>query len=158
MKIIVNISDAKTSCNPDDVLATYSLGSCIGVTLYDAQKKIGGMLHFQLPTPRTKTAQNQKNPFMFADSGLELLLKELIRLGVNKKNLEIKIAGGAQMLSDAKMFNIGKRNHTAVRRIFWKHGMFISKEDVGGQSARTMFLDMKDGTVTIKSREGDRVL
>ena len=34
MQITVNISDAKVSKNPGDTIVTYSLGSCIGVTLY----------------------------------------------------------------------------------------------------------------------------
>jgi len=48
-RILVDISDAAVSKNPGDVLATYSLGSCIGVAVYDPSSKIGGLLHYQLP-------------------------------------------------------------------------------------------------------------
>ncbi|MFT3785579.1 MAG: hypothetical protein QM770_05370 [Tepidisphaeraceae bacterium] len=50
MQHTVNISDAKVSTSPGDTLVTYSLGSCIGVMLYDPNLPIAGLLHFQLPT------------------------------------------------------------------------------------------------------------
>ena len=48
-RIVVDVSDAKISADPGDVLATYSLGSCIGLCLYEPKARVGGMLHFQLP-------------------------------------------------------------------------------------------------------------
>jgi len=50
MKIIVDISDARATNDPQDELVTYSLGSCIGVSLYDPAAQAGGMLHYQLPS------------------------------------------------------------------------------------------------------------
>ncbi|MDA8404290.1 MAG: chemotaxis protein CheD, partial [Desulfobacteraceae bacterium] len=44
MKLIVGVSDMKVSSNKDDVLITYSLGSCIGVVIYDPKTRVGGML------------------------------------------------------------------------------------------------------------------
>ena len=34
---------------PDEVLVTYSLGSCIGLSLYDPVARVGGLLHAMLP-------------------------------------------------------------------------------------------------------------
>ena len=67
---IVDISDGKVTDNIEDEFITYSLGSCIGVTVYDETSKIGGMLHFQLPSSRLKNANPDKSPYMFADSGM----------------------------------------------------------------------------------------
>jgi chemotaxis protein CheD len=150
-KLIVAIADAKVSNNPTDVIMTYSLGSCIGVTLYDAANKIGAMAHYQLPESSLDPQRAKEYPFMYADTSMEYLLNKLESIGINKKRLQIKIAGGASMVAGPKGFDIGKRNHLAIRKIFWKHGMFIDKEDVGGSEARNMSLDIENGIVTIKT-------
>lgn len=49
MNIVVGVSDMKVSKDPDSVLVTYSLGSCIGVAIWDRMAHVGGMLHFMLP-------------------------------------------------------------------------------------------------------------
>lgn len=116
------------------------------------------MLHYQLPSSRENAHAPQRNPYMFADTGMSKLLEEMERLGVQKKKLRIKIAGGAQMLNDAQMFSIGKRNYAAIRQILWKNGMFIDKEDVGGNAARTMSLSVADGAVMIRSQGEHREL
>lgn len=151
MKIIVDISDARVSNAPTDELMTYSLGSCIGVTLYDAKTKVGGMLHYQLPSSKLNARKSSENPFMFADTGMEWLVNKMMAMGVAKKQLRVKIAGGAQMLNDAQSFNIGKRNYAAIRQLLWKNGMFIDAEDIGGQKARHLSLNIGEGTVVVKS-------
>ncbi len=80
MKIIVNISDAGVSKNPGDELITYSLGSCIGVAVHDPVTKIGGMLHYQLPSGRMDTGKAAKNPMMFADTGMKYLIDKMQKL------------------------------------------------------------------------------
>ena len=49
---IIGISEMQISDSPEDHLITYSLGSCIGLTLYDKELKIGGLLHSMLPLGR----------------------------------------------------------------------------------------------------------
>ncbi len=152
MKIVVDISDCRISRSAQDSLTTYSLGSCIGVVLYDAFNRLGGMLHYQLPTSTMDAEKARQKPLMFADSGMEYMLKEMLRLGANPKKLTVKLAGGAQVMDDAQIFNIGKRNYAAIRQWLWNKGMFIDGEDVGGKSPRNMTLDLDTGKVTVKSR------
>ncbi len=158
MKHVVDISDAKISTSPEDVIVTYSLGSCIGVSMYDRKAKVGGMLHFQLPDSSKSAEKAVANPFMFADTGVELLINKLCQLGADVKSLQVKIAGGAQIMNDAKMFQIGKRNYAAIRQIMWKKGIFIEKEDVGGTCARSLVLNMADGKVIVTSKDLKKVL
>ena len=152
MTIVVNVSDAKLSADLEDVIATYSLGSCIGVSLYDPVKKIGGMLHFQLPTSTIDADRAKQLPTMFADTGMDHLIKGMEKLGAERKRMKVKIAGAAQMLNDAAMFNIGKRNHAAIRKILWQQGMFIDGEDCGGNAPRNLYLKVADGEVIIKTQ------
>ncbi len=158
MQVVVNVSDARTNDSAEDVLVTYSLGSCIGVALYDPVARVAGLLHFQLPTSTLDPERAKQNPFMFADSGMKSLLSEMESRGGVRKRMKAKLAGAAQMLNDAALFNIGKKNHTAIRKWFWQMGMFIEAEEVGGEIPRTMYLQASDGTVTIKSKQETREL
>lgn len=149
-KVIVNISDAKVSNNQEDALITYSLGSCIGVSLYDPTTHTGGMLHYQLPASSMDAQRAKEVPFMFADTGLKILIDKLLSMGVNKKRIQVKIAGGAAMENGPAGFDIGKRNYLALRKILWQYGMFIDSEDVGGSSPRNLTLNIADGAVAVK--------
>jgi chemotaxis protein CheD len=149
-KIIVNISDAKVSNNQEEALITYSLGSCIGVSLYDPTTHIGGMLHYQLPASAMDAQRAKEAPFMFADTGIKLLVDKILSMGANKKRIQVKIAGGAAMENGPAGFDIGKRNYLALRKILWQYGMFIDSEDVGGSSPRNLTLNLADGVVAVK--------
>jgi chemotaxis protein CheD len=151
LTITVNVSDAKFSTNPEDVIVTYSLGSCIGVCLFDPVAQVAGMLHFQLPTSTIDAARAAEKPLMFADTGMAMLLQQMEMAGASRKRMIVKLAGGANMLNDAAQTSIGKRNHTAIRKILWQNGMFVKSEDVGGQSPRTIYFSVADGALTIKA-------
>ncbi len=150
-RIIVSISDARVSNKLVDVLATYSLGSCIGVCLYDPATSIGGMLHYQLPNSTMDAERAKEKPLMFADTGMEILIDKMSSMGAKKKRMQVKIAGGAAMEAGPGGFDIGKRNYLAIKKVLWQNGMFIDGEDVGGSSPRNMYMNIANGAVTIRS-------
>jgi chemotaxis protein CheD len=157
--VTVEIADAKVSSDPSGVLATYSLGSCIGVCLYSENKQVGGMLHYLLPDSSSNPQRAKDNPYIYADTGMKALLNELASMGVAKNQIKVKIAGGAQRIKVvAEGFDIGKRNYLAIRKILWKNGMFIDSEDVGGCMPRTLYMDISDGTVIVKSGGSEKTL
>ena len=149
--IIVRISDARVSNDPQVILATHSLGSCIGVAAYDPVMRIGGMLHYQLPGSEIDSRRARDVPAMYADTGMALLLGQMAALGAEKRRLKIKLAGGAHMLTNSDVFDIGRRNHTAVRKFLWQQGLLIDAEEIGGTVARHLYLRISDGAVQIKS-------
>ena len=150
--ITVGVSDAKISTNPDSILVTHALGSCIGVAVYEPVKKIGGLLHFQLPDSKDQNGLSRQTPFKYPDTGFEVMVNELIKLGADKNKLIVKIAGGAKRLvSKTESFDIGKSNYIAIRKVLWKKGFLIRGQDIGGTIPRTMYFHMSDGKVTIKS-------
>ena len=159
MKIIVGIADMKVTDDQTASLITYSLGSCIGVTLFDPAVKVGGLLHFMLPESKIDAQKAQKNPWMFADTGIPLFFKEAYKLGAEKRRLQVKVAGGSQILDDRGLFNIGKRNYTAMRKLFWMNNVPVNAEEVGGEVNRTVTIDVASGKVWIKtSGEGVKEL
>ena len=149
--IVVRISDVRVSDDPQVILATHSLGSCIGVTAYDPVMRVGGMLHYQLPESKTDSQRARHVPAMYADTGMALLLDEMAALGAEKRRLKIKLAGGARMLTGSDVFDIGQRNHTAVRKFLWQQGLLIEAEEIGGTAPRHLYLRIADGAVQIKT-------
>jgi len=156
MKLIVGIADMKVSNDLSTTLITYSLGSCIGVSIYDPIVRAGGLLHFMLPDSTIDPQKATKNPWMFADSGIPLFFKEAYQLGAEKKRLIVKVVGGAQILDDSHFFNIGKRNYMTLRKIFWANNVLIRAEEVGGNVNRTLSLELSSGRVWVKT-SGDGV-
>ena len=150
MKLVVGISDMKVSNKPDDVLITYSLGSCIGVVIWDPVAKVGGMLHYMLPDSSLDSEKAKSKPFMFADTGIPRLFKETYKFGAVKSRLIVKVVGGSQIMDETGVFNIGKRNHAVMRKMFWKNKIMVAKEDVGGSSNRTVSLEIGTGITRLK--------
>jgi len=150
VNIVVGVSDMVISNNPEATLVTYSLGSCIGVAIYDPKVKVGGMLHFMLPDSSLDPGKAQKNPYMFADTGIPLLFKGAYKLGAQKNRMQVVVVGGAQVSGGKDFFNIGKRNYLALRKMFWKNNVMVSFKSVGGSGNRTLRLDIKDGRTWLK--------
>jgi chemotaxis protein CheD len=157
--VVVGMADCKTSQDPDGVLITYALGSCVAVAIHDRVAKVGGMLHFMLPESSLDPAKARQRPYMFADTGIPMLFREAYRLGAEKRRLVVRLAGGAQVMDDGGVFNIGKRNYLAARKILWKAGVLVEAEDVGGNDSRTVRLEMSTGTFWMRGPgEGDRLV
>jgi chemotaxis protein CheD len=154
--ITVDISDMKVSQSRDDVLVTYSLGSCVGLTLFDPVAGVGGMIHCMLPLSKIDPDKARLKPYMFVDTGVAALLTELYAKGAQRQNLVAKVAGAGSPLGREETFRIGQRNYTILRKFLWKNNILIDKEDVGGSKARTLYLYMADGRTTVKS-EGQEV-
>jgi chemotaxis protein CheD len=153
--IVVDIADFAVCKDQDTTLITYSLGSCIGLSIWDQVNKVGGMLHFMLAESTISPEKAKIQPGMFADTGIPTLFKSAYALGAEKKNIIVKVAGAAQLMDAKGVFNIGKRNHLALRKILWRNNVMIDKEDVGGFEGRTMRLEIGTGRVLIKSKTGE---
>ncbi len=149
--LTVDISGILISNDPEGVLVTYALGSCIAVMLYDPKRRVGGMIHFMLPMSSTSPDKANDKPGMFADTGIPLLFNEMYKMGCDKSDLIVKVAGGGALYDDKGMFKIGQRNYTVLRKLFWKNNVLITAEDVGGAKSRTAKLYIATGRVTIKS-------
>ncbi|WP_347491368.1 chemotaxis protein CheD [Desulfoscipio sp. XC116] len=149
--IHVGIGEYKFSRSPGR-LVTLGLGSCVGVAVWDPVIKIGGLLHIMLPNSEdfSKITKQEK----YADLGIPLMLNELIRNGAAKARLVAKLIGGAQMFTGVdkkQLFNIGERNIEMSRKILKQMSIHIVSEDVGGNKGRTMYLDLENGEVLVKT-------
>ncbi len=152
MQHVIGIGEMTVSRDPADLLVTYSLGSCVGLSLYDPVVGVGGLIHCMLPLSKIDPEKAKRNPERFTDTGVVRLLQELIDQGADRKRIVAKVAGAANLLDEKGLFKIGQRNHTVLRKVLWKNNVLIDAEDVGGTIARTMYLHMESGATTIKSQ------
>lgn len=151
MRHIVGVADMKTSNNPGDTIVTYSLGSCIGLVVYDPVVRAGGILHYMLPDSGIDKEKARLKPYMFADTGIPRLFKETYTFGAKKQRMKVFIAGGAEILDQKGFFNIGKRNYTALKKMFFKNNVIIDRQDVGGNVNRTVRLEISTGDIYMKT-------
>lgn len=157
MKQIVGVADMKVSNNPGESLVTYSLGSCIGLVIYDPVVRVGGMLHYMLPESSIDKEKASARPYMFADSGIPRLFKTAYQLGAAKQRMRIYVAGGAEILDQSGFFNIGKRNYMALKKMFLKNNVMINQQDVGGNTNRTVRIEIATGDIYVKTSGGKEV-
>ena len=151
MNQTVGIAEMIVTNKADDVLVTYSLGSCVGIACYDPEICVGSLIHCMLPLSKIDPTKAKNNPYMFTDTGVSAMLQSLFNIGAQRKRLVVKVAGGSSLLDEKGMFKIGERNYTVLRKVLWKNNIMIDAEDVGGNSSRTMYLHMNTGETVIKS-------
>jgi chemotaxis protein CheD len=158
--VTVGIADMKTSGDPESVIITHALGSCLGITIYDPVARVGGMLHAMLPDSSIDPRKATDNPFIFVDTGVPRLFREAYTKGADKGRIIVKVAGGAtsKANSEEDYFQIGKRNFVMLRKVFWKNNVLIKAHDVGGCESRTMTLHIATGEVRLKINGVERPL
>ena len=146
----VGLADLKISSAPD-IITTIGLGSCIGITLFDPVRKLGGMIHIMLPTC---TEANSAHRAKYADTGITDLVERMRAMGCNPRALKAKIAGGASMfpaLQKRDIHMIGQRNAEMSRQMLYKFGIPLIAEETGGTYGRTIELNTATGALQIKT-------
>lgn len=156
----VGISDLNIVKEPDTI-RTSGLGSCVGIVIYDLQKKIAGLSHIMLPDS-TLTKQTKVNEYKYADTAIPILIEKLCKNGARKRALQAKLAGGAQMFnfaSNSDIMRIGPRNVEAVEAQLKAYRIPIIASDVGGNFGRTIEFDPCNGNLHIRSvNKGEKVI
>lgn len=150
--VTAGVGEMVLSSKSDEVLATYSLGSCVALMLYDPVATVGGMIHCQLPLSRMDPEQAKSWPTRFTDTGVATLLQSLYDRGAMKQRLIAKAAGGASVQDLKDHFRIGERNIAVLRKILWKNDILIAGSDLGGNVSRSVYLVMTSGTCLMRSQ------
>lgn len=150
--IKVGMADLKVVKEPD-ILTTLGLGSCVGIALFDRNKKIAGLAHIMLPC--SSQIKNNSNRAKFADTGINMLIEEMVKQGANESKLTAKIAGGSQMFSfgsnGSDLMKIGYRNTIATKEMLGKLNIPLLAEDTGGNYGRTIEFYAVNGDLLVKT-------
>jgi chemotaxis protein CheD len=150
--IVLGVGEYGATRIPGDSIKTFALGSCVAVILLDPKTHTVGMAHIALPDSSINTDRAKELPGYFADSGIPALLHEMAKNGCrNGRGVIAKLVGGAKVMDHNNVFNIGKRNVLAIKKMLWQHGLGATSEDVGGTISRTVSVDVNTGRVMISS-------
>ncbi len=149
LPVVVGVADLKECVNPEGVITTFALGSCLGITCYDPVRKIGALLHAMLPDSKNHS-QARPAAAMFLDTGVTALLQNMLRLGASPERCEFKVFGGSHTLNAADYFNIGPRNVAMMRALATQHHLRVRSWNVGGQVNRTIKFYLKNGQVLLR--------
>lgn len=157
----VGVAEVKVSENPT-ILASYGLGSCVAVAIYDPELKIGGLVHVMLPESSGRPT-GSATPGKFADTGIAYLISELIKRGARVKRMRSKIVGGSQMfklpgsksaessLDKMPRTHIGERNVESVKKSLRDNSIKIVAEETGGDHGRTVKFNPSTGEMEVST-------
>jgi chemotaxis protein CheD len=151
MEYIVGIGEYAISANSNDVIKTFSLGTCVGLVVYSKSKKVMGLAHIALPDSNINLEDSEGCPARYADKAVDLLVNEMkYRYACSSYDLEVAIIGGF----DGKMndnFKIGERNIEVVTEKLKKMGIRCNSIETGGNKSRTVTAYVETGEVEILS-------
>lgn len=149
-EIVVGVGDFRIARAPSRFLATYGLGSCVAVLLYDWRTQAGALLHVMMPDSSVAPEKALRQPFAYVDTAVPGMFEAVAEFGISPKRTRCCLVGGAAMIASPAHFEIGKRNVLALRKALWKEGVFIDREEIGGNESRSVRLDLKTGAVTMR--------
>lgn len=149
-RIIVNPGQFYVTKTNEAIMTT--LGSCISACIRDPQAKVGGINHFMLPPPCT--GENDDTPSLvsgaarYGNWAMEFLINEILKNGGKRRNLEIKLFGGGDILNiDSK---IGKSNIEFTQNYLHDENLNAVVCDVGGSWARIILYYPWTGKAKVK--------
>lgn len=149
MERIIGLGEMVISNQKQDILKTFGLGSCIGITVYSTNRRVGGMGHIVLPKPMDVQNGSEKLGY-YAVTGVPLLINEICtKYGCYKSELEINLFGGAHSVNENDSFQIGKRNFEEVLRILKLLNISHVNTEVGGHTSRTIEMDIASGHIKV---------
>ena len=151
MQKLVGIGQMVASSDPDDILTAPNLGSCLGVAIYDKKTRKGAVIHCMLPLSKSNPDKAQNEPYLYVDTGLVMMLEQMLKSGSSKSDLVIAAAGCSNINDANNVFEIGKKNHTVFRKVMWKNNLLIKAEHIGQDLSRTFSLHLATGEVWVKT-------
>lgn len=146
-KIILKPGELFTSETP--TLVSTVLGSCVSVTMFSQQLRLGAICHAVLPR------DNGREPgelFRYVDRSLEAMLSHFCRHGITSDGIEVKLFGGADMLAahNNRLRGIGQQNIEMALLIIERNRLRLNANDLGGTQGRKLFFKTHTGEVFLK--------
>lgn len=155
-RVVVGISGL-SAARGDVTLITYSLGSCVGICMYDKPAKIGALAHCLLPSS-ADAAKNAQRVITgselgkYIDVAIDKMLQLMLEMGADRKRITAELFGGAEMFNFGRyeLPNIGKMNVAAAHKKLCASAIPITRSEVGGDSARTILFNVGNGDVQVR--------
>ena len=135
----------------DEAIATL-LGSCISVCIKDELNSIAGMNHFMLPGDFGEGEVLTSQSGRYGMYAMELILRDIIKLGGDRRNLTAKVFGGGHVLNSItrKTGSVPAANIRFIKSFLSMEGIRITSSDLGGLYGRKVVYLTKSGKAYVK--------
>ncbi len=138
------------------------LGSCVSITMWHPEKRIGGMCHYMLPSRSVRKASLDGR---YADEAMEMFMREIRRSGTHPSEYIVKAFGAGNMFPDIarncackggaisqNCTSVSCRNAGTAKSIVAMHGFRLEAHDLGGAGHRNITFDIGSGHVWVRHR------
>lgn len=143
------------------------LGSCVSITLWNRERRIGAMSHCLLhgrPCACDRCSDDQAGlpcnrelDSRYVNEAGVLVCKALRQRGVDPQRCEARIFGGGDMFSHLSGRSggrsVGDRNGEAARRWLRDQGIWVVSEHLFGQVHRNLSFDLATGEVHLREND-----
>jgi chemotaxis protein CheD len=131
-----------------DMAIVTVLGSCVSACIRDRVTGVGGMNHFMLPGGDSDSPVSAS--MRYGTYAMEMLINGLLKAGARRENLEAKVFGGGNVLSNFIAINVGERNAQFVRNFLRAENIRVAAEDLNDVYPRKVYFFPRTGKVLVK--------
>jgi len=133
------------------------LGSCVSITLWHARSRVGAMSHFLLADRPDRSGDLRQAPLdaRYGTEALLLMLQGLERRGIEPRDCEAKVFGGAHMFPGwtEMRHQVGQRNGDAALLLLQEFGIELVSSCLYGYGHRVILFDIASGDVWARQAE-----
>jgi chemotaxis protein CheD len=165
---IVYIGPGEMHISEKPVIVSTVLGSCVSVTMFNKRSNIGAICHGFLPRCKCKDnccGNPQKcifksgcsgiceESFRYVDCSIVNMLKRFQSLGIESKELDIKLFGGANVIATENKNSsliVGTQNVKQALYSIESESLSLLVSDVGGREGRKIQFFTHTGDILLK--------
>lgn len=145
------------------ILLETVLGSCVSAVVWSRRLKSGGICHGALPQcpPDMLRDRGPKPCLRYVDYSILYLANEVCALGTTPRELEVKLFGGADVLSITPARaagSVGKQNCAMALRTLEEQNLCLISSDLGGQRGRVIYFNTETGEVLLRRLQANDVM
>lgn len=143
-------------------LVTTILGSCVAVTMYQPELGVSAICHAvqsSCPKQSTECLEDCIDKYRYVSCVIPEMLGHMEAVGAEREAIEVKLFGGAAMLSMSAKQTIGRQNIATALSVIKRCRLDLTAHQVGGRRGRKIIFNTYTGEVTLKRiRHAERLL
>ncbi|MCK9363686.1 MAG: chemotaxis protein CheD [Syntrophales bacterium] len=137
--------------NAEPSLISTVLGSNVAVSLWDQNKKRGGMANYLYPDCGVGDAATSR----YGNVAIRHLARMLVQEGTKRKDIKAQIFGGAET-EERECIRIARRNVSIAKKIMLELRIEIISEDTGGSMGRKIVYNTEKNEAIVYKVNGLR--
>ena len=150
-EIVVWPGECRVTTRPGVRLVTHDIGACIALAVHIPSIDLAALVRFVLPDSKIQPEVAKENPWLFADTAIPRFLAIIREYEVSRQDMSIRAIGGAKIAGQMNSLSVAKGNLLALRRTLWKEGVLLDTEDIGGNSARSVWFETSTGRLIVRA-------